>query len=102
MLELAKERRARGLDTPSFEGGPVLSPDLVPYYEAFSELNAQRSIGFEENPISMADLRAWLELVDMPRVSWPDYHRWVMHLDGVYMRHRRQQRAARAPKGPKK
>lgn len=46
----------------TLEERPILLPDLYDVWRMFLELHNRRQIGFSFSPISLIDMKAWLDL----------------------------------------
>ena len=51
-----------GADIPALRNRPEVHSFLYSYWEAFFALSRSRSVGFAVNPVSIADIVAYMEL----------------------------------------
>lgn len=62
LIQLAKNRRKRGLPTPIIDNKPELNGTELYYYRAFIELCGKRQFNFGPQPIQLSEIAAWLDL----------------------------------------
>lgn len=69
-MGLLIKRRDRGEAVAALENVPVLHEDLVLIWNGFFELSRSRSYGYGmPNPVTLADMEAWLNLNEVYDVS---------------------------------
>lgn len=75
----------RGSLTPTLEAMPEIFPDLAVFWEAFCELSAHRQIGFGACPISVAEVKAYADLLGWSSWMGSQLLKYVRALDKTYL-----------------
>jgi hypothetical protein len=90
------KRVEAGKPTPAWDNRPELYEDLYDVWSSFLKLHYQRGIGYEQEPISISDIRSWLEIYS---IKDPDmkikYFELITALDSSW-------RGWKSPGDPKK
>lgn len=76
-----------GETLPFMDRRPRLKDELIPFWDAFFVLSNSRShTGFGPNPVSFADLKAYLELFEVREEDdIDDFIFFIQLLDGIYL-----------------
>lgn len=87
LLQVAKNRRRRGLSTPIIDDKPELQGDLIYFYMAFATISRRRQIGFAACPIQIGEIVAWLDLhgIENPELR-QEYFFFITLLDDHWMK----------------
>lgn len=81
---------------------PVLYDDLYSDYEAFVILNASRQAGFSVGPISISDIHALMQILDIDQIEERKmFLRRIKILDNAYLEFENGRSETKKP-GPKK
>jgi len=66
---------------------PILDEENIPYLEAFHVLSRVRPIGFGAAAIPYTDIRAWLEITNVPRYEWGVWFGRIIFIDAIFVKH---------------
>lgn len=75
----------RGSLVPALQSQPELYPDVIVFWEAFNELSTHRQSGFAANPISVADIKAYSDLMGWGAWMGSQLMKYVRALDQAYL-----------------
>jgi hypothetical protein len=85
-IEDLEKLAASGKKIKTLEQRPQVLKDLQDVWQAFIDLSSSRQIGFEENPILISEIEAWLNIQGISSLEVrKEYFRIVKTLDSIRM-----------------
>ena len=88
-VEFLEKLADKGKVVKAIENRPQLYDDLQDVWRAFTELNCARTTGgFAPNPISLAEIEAWLRLNGIESdETKQEYYQFIRAMDVIFLEH---------------
>lgn len=76
---------------------PELYDDVIIYWQAFQELDQNRTVGFNVNPIAISEIDAWLRIHGVDEGNEKiEYFQLIKALDRVYLNWNKEKQEEKA------